>query len=62
MVWAGGGAFVVCLDWRQIGEDSDTIAFQAMWAPEDTIREIAGYRSLGAATKAAKRFASRSTV
>jgi hypothetical protein len=59
VVWAANGAFVVRLHWRHVGEDSDTTAFQAMWAPADTIREIAGFRSLGAATKAAQRFAAR---
>jgi hypothetical protein len=62
VIWDGGGAFVVRLHWRQVGEDVATTAFQAVWAPGDTIREIAGYRSLGAARKAAKRLASRSAA
>jgi hypothetical protein len=59
VVWAGGTAFVVQLQWRHIGEERDRVAFQALWAPGDTVREIAGYRSLGGAMKSAKRFAAR---
>ena len=62
VVWAGGGAFVVRLKWRHVDEESDRTTFQAMWAPGDTIREIAGYQSQEAATKAAKKFAARSAA
>ncbi len=62
VVWEGGGAFVVRLRWRKIDATTDTTAYQALWAPGDTIREIAGYRSLGDATKAAKRFAGRTAA
>ena len=59
LVWNGGGACVVHLRWRPAGGDADRVMFQALRIDDGKIREIADYRQLGPATRAAKRFAGR---
>lgn len=57
-MWDAPTAFVVRLRWRPVGSDVDAEMFQVLRAQDGKIREIADYRSLGAAIKTAKRFAS----
>jgi hypothetical protein len=57
VVWAAPRAFVVRLQWRPVGEADDREMFQVLRVRDDQIQEMADYRSLGSATKTAKRFA-----
>ena len=58
-MWSGTGAYVVRLEWRPTGNGADLERFQAMRIQDDKIIEIAGYPSLKAATRTAKRFAAQ---
>ena len=55
-MWSGAGAFVVLLEWRPTGNAANLERFQAMRIQDDKVIEIAGYESLKAATRTAKRF------
>ncbi len=50
---------MVRLHWRPLGNTEDLERFQAMRIQDDKIIEIAGYPSLKAATRTAKRFATQ---
>ena len=50
---------MVRLEWRPTGDGADLERFQAMRIQDDKIIEIAGYPSLKAATRTAKRFAAQ---
>ena len=58
-MWSGTGAYVVRLDWRPTGNEADLERFQAIRIQDGKIIEIAGYPSLKAATRTAKRFATQ---
>jgi hypothetical protein len=58
-VWSGTGAHVVRLEWRPTGTGADLERFQTMRIQDDKIIEIAGYPTLKAAMKTAKRFAAQ---
>ena len=47
---------MVLLEWRPTGNAADLERFQAMRIQDDKVIEIAGYQSLKAATRTAKRF------
>jgi hypothetical protein len=47
------------LEWRPTGNGADLARFPAMRIQDDKIIEIAGYPSLKAATRTAKRFAAQ---
>jgi hypothetical protein len=57
LVWDAGAARIVKLRWRPFGEEVDREMFQVLRLDDGKIREIADYRQLGPARKAAKRFA-----
>ena len=57
LLWDGGAGRVVKLRWRPVDEEADREMFQVLRLDDGKIREIADYRQLGPATKAAKRFA-----
>jgi hypothetical protein len=57
VVWTGRDACVVRLVWRPVGGQADQERFQVLGLRDGKIREMAEYRSLGAATRTAKRFA-----
>jgi hypothetical protein len=57
LVWDAGAARVVKLRWRPVGEVADRELFQVLRLDDGKIREIADYRQLGPARRAAKRFA-----
>jgi hypothetical protein len=61
VVWTTTNAFVVRLQWRprdaSASEDRDM--FQVLRIGDQRIQEIADYRALGEATRAAKRFAAQ---
>jgi len=57
VVWEAATSFVVRLQWRSAEEHNDRELFQVLRARGDKIVEIADYKSLGWATKTAKRFA-----
>jgi hypothetical protein len=60
VVWNGQGAFVVRLLWRPVGEEADDQRFQVLGLRAGKIREMAEYRTVGEATRTAKRFAAHS--
>ena len=49
--------FVVRLQWRDQADVKDREMFQVLSTRGDRIREIADYRTIGEAVRAAKRFA-----
>jgi hypothetical protein len=57
VVWEAGDALVVRLRWRPDHTDTDKEQFQVIGLRGDKIREMADYRALGEATRAAKRMA-----
>jgi hypothetical protein len=59
-VWSGPDAIIVRLEWRPTGGQVDQQRFQALRFEADKIREITEHRTLGAATRVAKRFAAQS--
>jgi hypothetical protein len=59
VLWSGRDAFVVRLEWRQIGGEEDQEIFQVLRFRDDKIREMADYRTMGTATRTAKRFAAQ---
>jgi hypothetical protein len=54
-----GSSAVVKLVWRPRGADADDQRYQVLRIKNDKIREMEDCRSLGEATKLAKRFAAR---
>ena len=56
VVWTGGDALVVRLQWRPLGGLEDRERFQALRFQDEKIREMAEYTTLGQAIGTAKRF------
>jgi hypothetical protein len=56
-VWDAPTAYIVHLQWRSAEAHDDRELFQVLRVHEAKIVEMADYRSLGSATKTAKRFA-----
>ena len=52
-----GNCVVLRLQWRPVDADVDSQRYQLLTLHDDKIREMAEYRTLGEATKAAKRAA-----
>jgi hypothetical protein len=59
VVWTGRDAFVVRLLWRPIGGQANQERFQVLGLRDGKIREMAEYRTMGEATRTAKRLAAR---
>jgi hypothetical protein len=57
VVWDAPGAFIVRLRWRPVREAAEQERFQVLKVREGKIKEMADFLALGAATRAAKRFA-----
>jgi hypothetical protein len=57
VVWSAPDAYVVRLIWRPAGAQAEEERFQVLRLRDDKIREMAEYRTLGEATRTAKRLA-----
>jgi hypothetical protein len=57
VVWTTRNAFVVRLQWRPQDASVDREMFQVLRTHGEKIREMADFRAVGQATRAAKRFA-----
>jgi hypothetical protein len=62
VLWSGRDVFVVRLRWRPVSgpaDQADQERYQVLWLRDDKIREMAEYRTIGEATRTAKRFVAR---